>query len=70
MPTLSLEERVAVLEVEVIQVKEQLQGEKHTVIPWWEEIFGSFANSTEYQEAMRLGREYRESLRPQELEVT
>ena len=70
MPTLSLEERVAVLEIEVTQVKAQLQGEKHTVIPWWEEIFGSFANSTEYQEAMRLGREYRESLRPQELEVT
>jgi hypothetical protein len=32
--------------------------------PWWERIYGTFANSPEYEEAMRLGRAYRESLRP------
>jgi hypothetical protein len=32
--------------------------------PWWEEILGSFANDPVYDEAMQLGRQYRESLRP------
>jgi hypothetical protein len=32
--------------------------------PWWEEILGSFANDPAYDEAMQLGRQYRESLRP------
>lgn len=31
--------------------------------PWWERIAGTFADSPAYEEAMRLGREYRESLR-------
>ena len=32
--------------------------------PWWEEISGSFANDPAFDEAMRLGREWRESFRP------
>jgi hypothetical protein len=31
---------------------------------WWEEMFGSFANSEGFDEAVWLGKEYRESLRP------
>jgi hypothetical protein len=31
--------------------------------PWWEKIVGTFADNPVYDEAMRLGREYRESLR-------
>lgn len=31
--------------------------------PWWEEISGTFADNSAYDEAMRLGRKYRNSLR-------
>jgi len=30
--------------------------------PWWEEITGTFADNSAYDEAMQLGREYRNSL--------
>jgi hypothetical protein len=67
MATGSLEERVTALETELAQLKKQLAAEKpQGAIPWWEKIFGTFADSEEYEEAMRLGREYRESLRPKD----
>jgi hypothetical protein len=31
---------------------------------WLDDIYGAFANDPDFEEAMRLGREYRESLRP------
>jgi hypothetical protein len=31
---------------------------------WWERIVGIFEDDPEFEEAMRLGREYRDSLRP------
>jgi len=67
MPTISLEERVTALEAAVAEIKKRLASEKPPMaIPWWEQRFGAFANSPEYEEMTRLGREYRESLRPQE----
>lgn len=36
--------------------------------PWWEQIAGTFADNSVYDEAMRLGREYRDSLRPSSTE--
>lgn len=36
---------------------ETLQQDK----PWWEEIRGTFRDDPVYDEAMRLGREWRES---------
>ena len=35
---------------------------------WWKRIVGVYRNDPEFAEAERLGREYRESLRPQESE--
>ena len=65
MAMISLEERVAALEAEVAQLKKHLEAEPpRAAVPWWEKILGTFANCEEYEEAMRLGREYRESLRP------
>jgi hypothetical protein len=65
MAVVSLEERVAALESEVARLRERLAEEKPpAVVPWWEQIYGTFADSPEYEEAMRLGRDYRESLRP------
>jgi hypothetical protein len=32
--------------------------------PWWEQITGTFEDDPVYDEAMKRGRQYRESLRP------
>lgn len=61
MTTTTLEERVALLEQEVLQLKRQLQ--KPTAAPWWEQIGGVFANVPAFDEAVLLGRKYRESQR-------
>ena len=62
----SLEERVATLEAELEQVKDQLGTRSQPTTPWWEKIFGTFADSDAHEEAVRLGREYREALRPKD----
>jgi hypothetical protein len=63
MTVLSLKERVSALEAEVARLKARLAA-KETAQPWWQKITGVFANDPAFDEAMRLGREYRESLRP------
>ena len=62
--TIKLESRVAALEAEVGRLKEQLGKPPGSQGDWLDEIYGVFANDPIYEEAMRLGREYRESLRP------
>ena len=57
-----LEKRVAILESDLAQLRKSLAP--HKAKPWWEQIAGKFANDPVYDHAMRLGREYRESLRP------
>ncbi len=65
----SIEERLAAVEKELAQLKHRLDADKpQTAAPWWEQRFGAFADSIEYEEATRLGREYRESLRPKDNE--
>ncbi|NJR60660.1 MAG: hypothetical protein HC769_18630 [Cyanobacteria bacterium CRU_2_1] len=61
-----LEERVAYLEAEVARLKSKVEGVNSRT--WWEQIVGAFADNSAYDEAMRLGREYRDSLRPSSLE--
>lgn len=67
-----LEKRLALLEAEVIRLRDELRD---TVAagsdpePWWEEISGTFADDPTYDEAMRSGREYRESLRESSITV-
>ncbi|MGH8597905.1 MAG: hypothetical protein ACREXT_14705 [Gammaproteobacteria bacterium] len=64
MAAAELELRVTALETEMARVKEQLQKSAPSQGDWLDEIFGVFDNDPIYEEAMRLGREYRESLRP------
>lgn len=64
----ALEERIIALETEVKQLKQQSNPDIVDKIPWWEQIRGQFKDDPAYEEAMRLGREYRESLRPKEAE--
>lgn len=63
MATGSLEDRVAMLETELARLKVKIEKSTNSQ-PWWEKIAGTFAKDPIYREAMRLGRKYRESLRP------
>jgi len=60
----SLEDRVTALEKDMARLKERLEPTRETSSDWIDKIYGTFANDPIYEEAMRLGREYRESLRP------
>ena len=62
--TTKLESRVAVLEAQVKRLRHDLEAVIPDTRPWWEHIVGAFADDPDFEKAMSLGREYRESLRP------
>jgi hypothetical protein len=62
--TPQIEERVAALEAEIAQLKKHLGQGTLPQRQWWKEIAGSFANDPVFQKAMKLGEQYRRSLRP------
>jgi hypothetical protein len=59
-----LESRLAILEAKVERLQRELAAVVPDARPWWQQIVGTFADDPAFEEAMRLGREYRESLRP------
>ena len=65
MAVREIELRVARLENEVTQLKQKLAQVPAPTGDWLDDIYGAFDNDPHFEEAMRLGREYRESLRPQ-----
>lgn len=64
MAPIELEARLAVLEREVARLKSKVDGTGQPGARWWERIAGSFADDPAHEKAMKLGREYRASLRP------
>ena len=71
MATETLEVRLTMVEDELAQIKRQLAAGKPQSGPvGWEKIFGSFADSEGFDEAVRLGREYREAQNAQGDEAT
>ncbi len=62
MSTSALEERVTLLETEVLHLKQLLK--KTASVPWWEQIHGVFADTPAFDEAVRLGRNYRAAQQP------
>jgi hypothetical protein len=61
MSTPTLEERVAVLETKVEELKLQGQDTKGEEPHGWQRIFGRFAGMPGFEESVQLGREWRES---------
>jgi hypothetical protein len=52
------------LEQEVAQLRQQIQcGKPQQELPWWQQISGTFKDCPEFDEAMSLGRKWRESQR-------
>lgn len=65
MTDTEIENRIAVLEAEVALLKSKVdKNDAKTEIPWWKQHLGIFADDPMHEEAMRLGREYRESQKP------
>ena len=68
MANATVEERLTALETEIQRLKQERSGTEETLpqneVPWWKRIVGVYKDDPEFVEAMRLGREYRESLRP------
>lgn len=56
-----LETRVATLEKELAKVKQTLAQSQERKQPWWLKVAGSFENDPTFDEAVRLGREWRQS---------
>ncbi len=63
MASSSLEKRVAALEEEMAVLRRRIEAVAPTE-PWWERVAGTFEHDPVYEQAMKLGRKYRESLRP------
>ena len=61
MSSLQIEERLSKLEAEVAQLKHALLNEATPTKTWWEEITGVFADDPAFEQAMEIGREYRQS---------
>lgn len=62
MTNIEIEKRLEMLEAEVALLKSKIEKkDDKTELPWWEQRIGVFADDPIYDEAMRLGREYRES---------
>jgi hypothetical protein len=60
-----LERRVSPLEEQITRLESELAEVRGNQTPWWQKISGSFANDPAHVEAMRLGREWRETSRPE-----
>ena len=64
MASNNLARRVAALEEELARLKAQIEGTQQLNDPCLEHVWGAFANDPAFEEAMRIGREWRESFRP------
>lgn len=59
MNTQELETRVANLEAIVTELQRKSEKSTKDTLPWWEAASESFADNPAFEEATRLGREYR-----------
>lgn len=64
MTNIEIEKRLEILEAEIAVLKSKVENKDATKATlWWKERIGTFADDPAHEEAMRLGREYREAQR-------
>ncbi len=56
--------RMSEIEAKLEQLAQKVESRDKETLSWWEQRWGVFDNSPDYEKAMALGRKYRESLRP------
>lgn len=61
MTSETLEARLTALETEMAQLKQRLDQEPVSKTHWVDQIFGIFADDPLFEEAVRYGREWRDS---------
>ena len=69
MSLAELEKRVTALEEAVARIEAQVAPTPATQRHWWHDDAGAFADDPVFDEIVRLGREYRESLHPDRLKT-
>jgi hypothetical protein len=60
----NLEKRLQAVEEAVRRLQSQLEGTEDPRTMWWREQVGRFKDDPEFEEILRFGKQYRESLRP------
>jgi len=60
----SLEQRVAALEKQVAQLQQRTESSAPSDRAWLDDVYGAFAGDPLFEQAMKLGRDYRKSHRP------
>ncbi|WP_394793990.1 hypothetical protein [Armatimonas sp.] len=61
MTVIELEKRVLSLEETLEKLRQKVE-KTEVVRPWWEQVRGTFKDDPIYDEAMRLGRVWRDSV--------
>jgi hypothetical protein len=64
MRNAEIEQRLRKLEAELAELRAKVNRSDTDNRQWWEEIAETFADDPAFDEAMKLGRKYRESLKP------
>jgi hypothetical protein len=62
--SVDLEHRVAALEGQVASLQKRQKSNAPNGQVWLEDLYGKFAGDPIFEQAMKLGRKYRKSLRP------
>lgn len=60
----ALEKTVSELQKQATPTEQEINDDPSKQYPWWRVDAGRFANDPVFDEIVRLGREYRESLHP------
>ena len=62
--SVNLEHRVAALEKQIARLQRGQKLNTDSGRPWLDDLYGKFTGDPIFEQAMRLGRKYRRSLRP------
>ena len=60
--TSQLEQRVKILETELLAIKRMLATSSQEKSPWWLKVAGSFEQDPAFDEVVQLGLEWRKSV--------